>query len=64
MTRRADPRTVLLALGELLAWWAGLALLWLVFITSLSTLELAVGAGAAAVSAAAARAGRKAVCRR
>ncbi|MFF5013259.1 MULTISPECIES: hypothetical protein [unclassified Streptomyces] len=57
MTRR----TAFLVLGELLAWWAGLALLWLVFISSVDTLERIVGASAAAVGALLARAGRRAV---
>ncbi|OXY92700.1 hypothetical protein [Streptomyces diastatochromogenes] len=54
-------RTTLLAVGELLAWWAGLALLWLVLVSSVDTLERIVGASAAAVGALAARAGRRAV---
>ncbi|MFG2122889.1 hypothetical protein [Streptomyces sp. NPDC048710] len=54
-------RTALLVVGELLAWWAGLALLWLVFISSVDTLERIVGASAAAVGALLARAGRRAV---
>ncbi|MFB7500379.1 hypothetical protein ACFC09_37860 [Streptomyces sp. NPDC056161] len=41
-------RRTLLAAGELSAWRAGLALLWLVFISTANTLELTVGAGAAA----------------
>ncbi|MFF7236172.1 hypothetical protein [Streptomyces collinus] len=61
MPRRTDPRTVLLTVAELLAWWVVLALLWLVFITSVDTLERVVGASAAAVAAVAARAGRRAV---
>ena len=61
MIRRTAPRTVLLILGELLAWWGALALLWLVFITSVDTLELVVGGSAAAVGALLARAGRRAV---
>ncbi|MER6038114.1 MULTISPECIES: hypothetical protein [unclassified Streptomyces] len=58
---RGTPRTVLLALAELLAWWTALALLWLVLITSVDTLERIVGASAAAVGALLARAGRRAV---
>ncbi|MGW5369273.1 hypothetical protein ACWER6_25450 [Streptomyces sp. NPDC004009] len=58
---RTTTRTALLALGELLAWWAALALLWLVFITSVDTLERIVGASAAAAGALLARAGRRAV---
>jgi hypothetical protein len=55
------PRTALLALAELLVWWAALALWWLVLISTVDTLELAVGAGCAAVGALAARAARRAV---
>ncbi|AKJ09075.1 hypothetical protein ABB07_03245 [Streptomyces incarnatus] len=61
MTRRTAPRTALLVVGELLLWWGALALLWLVFITSVDTLERVVGASAAAVGALLARAGRRAV---
>ena len=56
-----NRRTTLLVAGELLGWWAALALLWLVFISSVDTLERAVGAGAAAVGALAAHAARRAV---
>ncbi|WP_129305232.1 hypothetical protein [Streptomyces sp. L2] len=61
MSGRTAPRAVLLAAGELLAWWAVLLLLWLVFISSVYTLEWVVGASAAAVGALLARAGRRAV---
>ncbi|MCS0605482.1 hypothetical protein NX794_30395 [Streptomyces sp. LP11] len=61
MTRRTDPRPLLRASAELLAWWLALALLWLVFVTSVDTLERIVGAGCAAVGAVLARAGRRAV---
>ncbi|MEV6835620.1 hypothetical protein AB0N17_14065 [Streptomyces sp. NPDC051133] len=61
MTRRTAPRAVLVAVGELLGWWLALALLWLVFITSVDTLERIVGASCAAVGALLARAGRRAV---
>jgi hypothetical protein len=61
MPQRATPRATLLAVAELLAWWAALAVLWLVFISTVDTLELAVGAGAAAVGALAARGARRAV---
>ncbi|MQY34113.1 hypothetical protein SRB17_20790 [Streptomyces sp. RB17] len=61
MTRRTIPRPVLLILGELLVWWGALALLWLVFITSVDTLERVVGGSAAVVGALLARAGRRAV---
>ncbi|POX47153.1 hypothetical protein C3489_30340 [Streptomyces sp. Ru71] len=56
-----DRRTTLRATGELLAWWAALAVLWLVLISTVYPLELAVGGGAAAVGALAARAARRAV---
>ncbi|MFE7860113.1 hypothetical protein [Streptomyces sp. NPDC057403] len=55
------PRTALLALAELLAWWAALVLLWLVLISTVDTLELVVGAGCAGVGALAACAARRAV---
>ncbi|MGW3354528.1 hypothetical protein ACWDFL_03785 [Streptomyces bungoensis] len=61
MTRRTAPRAALLAAAELLAWWTGLTVLWLVLISTVYTLEWVVGAGAAAVGALAARAGRRAV---
>ncbi|MEU9243558.1 hypothetical protein [Streptomyces shenzhenensis] len=57
MTRR----TALAAAAELLAWWAGLVLLWLVFISTVDTLERIVGASVAAVGALLARAGRRSV---
>ena len=56
-----DRRTTLLPAAELLGWWAALAVLWLVLISTVDALELAVGAGAAAVGALAARAARRAV---
>jgi multisubunit Na+/H+ antiporter MnhE subunit len=56
-----DRRTTLLATAEFLAWWAALAVLWLVLISAVDTLELAVGAGAAAMAALAAVAARRAV---
>ncbi|MGW2772568.1 hypothetical protein ACWC4C_08500 [Streptomyces olivaceoviridis] len=61
MTRRTAPRAAFLAAGELLAWWAVLALLWLVLISTVDTLERVVGAGCAAVGAVLARTGRRAV---
>ncbi|MER6072651.1 hypothetical protein ABT187_28125 [Streptomyces sp. NPDC001817] len=61
MTRRTAPRTILLVVGELLVWWGALAVLWLVFITSVDPLERVVGGSAAAVGALLARAGRRAV---
>ncbi|MFJ5775524.1 hypothetical protein [Streptomyces sp. NPDC093094] len=59
MTRRPG----LLAVAEFLAWWTALAALWLVLIGTVDTLELAVGACAAAVGALAAGAARRAVAR-
>ncbi|MGW1361877.1 hypothetical protein ACWCQP_31240 [Streptomyces chartreusis] len=56
-----NRRATLLAAAEFLAWWIALALLWLVLISTVDTLELAVGAGAAGVSALAAVAARRAV---
>ncbi|MFD5543579.1 hypothetical protein ACFWIJ_38710 [Streptomyces sp. NPDC127079] len=56
MTRR----TALVAAAELLVWWVVLALLWLVFISTVDTLERIVGASAAAIGALVARAGRRA----
>ncbi|MEU2423429.1 hypothetical protein ABZ619_20795 [Streptomyces sp. NPDC007851] len=54
-------RTALVAAAELLAWWLALALLWLVFIGTVDTLERIVGASVAAIGALVARAGRWAV---
>ncbi|RSO02252.1 hypothetical protein DMH26_14635 [Streptomyces sp. WAC 05379] len=56
-----NRRTTLLAAAEFLAWWIALALLWLVLISTVDTLELAVGTAAAGVSALAAVAARRAV---
>ncbi|KUO06432.1 hypothetical protein [Streptomyces caeruleatus] len=56
-----DRRTTLVATAEFLAWWAALAGLWLILVSAVDTLELAVGAGAAAVAALAAVAARRAV---
>lgn len=56
-----NRRTTLLATAELLAWWTALALLWLVLVSAVDALELAVGAGSAAVGALAARGARRAV---
>ncbi|MGW4565902.1 hypothetical protein ACWEN3_26985 [Streptomyces sp. NPDC004561] len=61
MNRRTAPRTVLLAVGELLAWWVALTVLWLVLITPVYTLEWVVGGSCAAAGALLARAGRRAV---
>ncbi|MFF0791779.1 hypothetical protein [Streptomyces spiralis] len=56
-------RTTLLAVGEVLAWWAALVVLWLMLISTVYTLEWVVGACAALVGALAARAGRRAAVR-
>ncbi|MFF5475816.1 hypothetical protein ACFY5C_00455 [Streptomyces sp. NPDC012935] len=56
-----DRRTTLLAAAEFLAWWVALALLWLILVTAVDTLELAVGAGVAGMAALAAVAARRAV---
>ncbi|MEU3825673.1 hypothetical protein GT045_18340 [Streptomyces sp. SID486] len=61
MNHRTAPRAVLLAAGELLVWWAALALLWLVLISTVDPLERIVGACCAAVGAVLARLGRRAV---
>lgn len=49
------------AVGEAVAWWAGLMVLWLMLISSVDPLEVAVGAGAAALAALLARGARRAV---
>ncbi|MEU0206054.1 hypothetical protein [Streptomyces canus] len=56
-----NGRTALLATAELLGWWAALAVLWLVFVSTVDSLELAVGVGAACLGALAARVARRAV---
>jgi hypothetical protein len=56
-----NRHTTLLGVGEVLAWWAVLALLWLVFISAVDSLELVVGASAALVGAFAAWGARRAV---
>jgi hypothetical protein len=52
---------VIRAIGEVVAWWAGLMVLWVVFISSVDTLEALVGGAVALVGALAARAARRAV---
>jgi hypothetical protein len=47
--------------GEVLAWWAVLSLLWLALISTVSTLELVVGGSAALIGACAAWGARRAV---
>ncbi|POX46180.1 hypothetical protein [Streptomyces sp. Ru72] len=56
-----DARTTFRAALEIVLWWAGLTVLWIVLISSVDTLEWAVGASAALVGAVAARAARRAV---
>ncbi|MEU6348545.1 hypothetical protein ABZ896_04375 [Streptomyces sp. NPDC047072] len=56
-----NRRTTLLATAELLAWWTGIAALWLVLVSTVDVLEVSVGAGCAAAGALAARAARRAV---
>ncbi|MEU0604011.1 hypothetical protein ABZ484_38220 [Streptomyces sp. NPDC006393] len=56
-------RTTLLAVGEVLAWWAALVVLWLMLISTVYTLEWVVGSCAAGVGALVARAGRRAAVR-
>lgn len=51
------------AAAEILGWWAGLTLTWTVLVSTLDTLELAVGAGSALLAACAARGARRAVSR-
>ncbi|MFF7171214.1 hypothetical protein ACIP8U_04145 [Streptomyces pseudovenezuelae] len=58
---RSNGRTTLLATAELFGWWAALGVLWLVFISTVDTLELAIGAAVACLGALAARAARRAV---
>jgi hypothetical protein len=52
-------RTASTAAREVLLWWAALMVLWLVFITTVDVLEIAVGAGAALVGSLVARAARR-----
>ncbi|MCW7946640.1 hypothetical protein AAW14_32860 [Streptomyces hygroscopicus] len=56
-----DAQTALRGALEVLLWWAGLTVLWLVLISTVDTLEWVVGASAALVGALAARAARRAV---
>ncbi|MEV6027879.1 hypothetical protein [Streptomyces sp. NPDC052036] len=59
-----NARTALGAASEVLGWWAALTLLWLVLISTVDTLEWAVGTSAALVCAIAACAARRAVSAR
>ncbi|WP_420310406.1 hypothetical protein ACOB87_11085 [Streptomyces sp. YS-B37] len=56
-----NRRTTLLGVAEVVAWWAVLALLWLVFVSAVNTLEIVVGASAALIGAFAAWGARRAV---
>ncbi|MEU8980829.1 hypothetical protein ACFWOX_15570 [Streptomyces sp. NPDC058467] len=58
---RVNRRAALRSALEVLAWWAALAVLWLVLISTVDTLELIVGAAAALVCAVAAWRARRAV---
>ncbi|MCX4426575.1 hypothetical protein [Streptomyces mirabilis] len=58
-----NRRTTLLDAGEIMGWWAALTVLWLVFISAVTTLELVVGTSAALVAAVAAWGARRAVSR-
>ncbi|MFG3718058.1 hypothetical protein ACGF8D_09690 [Streptomyces massasporeus] len=49
---------------EVPLWWVALTAPWLVFVSTVDPLELAVGADAALLAALAARAARRAVARR
>ncbi len=53
-----------LAVAESAGWWAGLTVVWLMLISTVDTLEAAVGAGAALLAAVAARGARRAVMTR
>lgn len=59
MSGAAKPSGVTAAAVELAVWWAVLAALWLVLVSSLDLLECLVGAGAALLGACAARAARR-----
>ncbi|MCV2460692.1 hypothetical protein OEB94_15530 [Streptomyces sp. ICN988] len=54
-------RRSLLAVAEVAAWWVPLTALWLVLVSTVDPLELAVGAGASALTAVVARGARRAV---
>ncbi|MFE0254131.1 hypothetical protein [Streptomyces sp. NPDC059010] len=61
MNRRTALLVAAESAAEFLAWWAALAALWLVLISTVDALELTVGAGVAGVAALAAVAARRAV---
>ncbi|MEU6578598.1 hypothetical protein [Streptomyces sp. NPDC046805] len=54
-------RSKVVAVAEFLAWWAALAVLWLLLIGPVDGLELLVGGSVAVVGALAAGAARRAV---
>jgi hypothetical protein len=56
-----NRRTTLLDVGEVMAWWAVLTLLWLVLISAVDILEVVVGASVALVGAFAAWGAHRAV---
>ncbi|MFD4878639.1 hypothetical protein ACFWOB_35500 [Streptomyces sp. NPDC058420] len=56
-----NRRTKLLGVAEVLAWWAALALLWLVLVTTVDTLEIIAGGSASLIGASAAWGARRAV---
>lgn len=56
-----NRRTTLLGVAEVLAWWAVLALLWLVFISAAEIRQFVLGASAALIGAFAAWGTRRAV---
>ncbi|WP_043666227.1 hypothetical protein [Streptomyces xylophagus] len=56
-----NRRTTLLGVAEVLAWWALLALLWLVFIRAVGSKEFVMGALAALIGAFAVWGTRRAV---
>jgi hypothetical protein len=60
----ARHTTLLRPVLEVLGWWALLAVLWLMLISAVDTLELVVGAGASLVGAVAAGGARRAVSAR
>ncbi|MFI2240842.1 hypothetical protein [Streptomyces chrestomyceticus] len=60
MSGAAKPSGATAAAVELAVWWAVLAALWLVLVSSLDLLECLVGAAAALLGACAARAARRA----
>ncbi|GHF07625.1 hypothetical protein [Streptomyces morookaense] len=56
-------RGIVRAVAEVLGWWIALLTLWIMLISTVGTLELAVGSAAALAAACAARAARRAAGR-